>query len=356
MDGRARVDPAGVVGWGLPIFYAWIPLVAGPSLLSACRCPSSSTSLVLGPLALISCGLSPTASTGGCYAWAAAPFWVAGPVLAICGVLARGTARASSSTSSHLTGPASRTWRTSRRSSPCLRPPGLRSAPSGTAASDSALGAGVLGGVLIGLKPANGFFCRRSSSSSSPGAARVALGWAAGSRAGAPDARDLEATRPRDAALFSSRSRGTRQRRAARCSRQPLRPARLAPPVRGMERARSTCSGIFGFWSSSLVAGALGALRRNVRYGPLPDRLVRIVLHREGDVDPGRHVDDELLQAHPPGLCRLRAAGPCDRVPLAGHAAAADARLRAESWTLMPRSPLALCSPSWRGALPAVSS
>ena len=172
--------PQAFVGWGLPIFEAWIPLAAGPSLLTGLPVAILVNVLVLGPLALVLLWALADRLYGRVYAWAAAALWVAGPFLAI----ASFSARYRPSFEQYFLAPH---WAglTDLADFPSLvivlatALATVRAVQNGR--FGSALGAGVIGGVLIGLKPANGYLVpavvvllvawRRP---------RVALGWAGG--------------------------------------------------------------------------------------------------------------------------------------------------------------------------------
>jgi hypothetical protein len=77
--------PQAVIGPGLPIYYAWVPLVAGPTLLQGLPVIVLFQAVVLVPLALILFWLVADQLFGRIYAWAAALLWVAGPFLLIHG-------------------------------------------------------------------------------------------------------------------------------------------------------------------------------------------------------------------------------------------------------------------------------
>ena len=75
--------PQALIGWGLPIIWAWAPLAAGTSLLSGLPLILLVNTLVLGPLALVLVWALADQLYGRLYAWATALFWVLWPVLAI---------------------------------------------------------------------------------------------------------------------------------------------------------------------------------------------------------------------------------------------------------------------------------
>lgn len=77
--------PQAIVGWGLPVLYAWVPLVAGPSLISGIPVIVVLQVALLVPLALILFWLIADRLFGRVYAWAAAALWVAGPLLLLHG-------------------------------------------------------------------------------------------------------------------------------------------------------------------------------------------------------------------------------------------------------------------------------
>lgn len=77
--------PQAVVGFGLPVYYAWVPLVAGPSLLTGAAIISILQAVVLVPLALVLFWLVADQLFGRVYAWASAVLWVAGPLLLLRG-------------------------------------------------------------------------------------------------------------------------------------------------------------------------------------------------------------------------------------------------------------------------------
>jgi hypothetical protein len=77
--------PQAVIGPGLPIYYAWVPLVAGPSLLQGAAVIVLFQAIVLVPLALVLFWLVADRLFGRIYAWACALLWIAGPFLLIHG-------------------------------------------------------------------------------------------------------------------------------------------------------------------------------------------------------------------------------------------------------------------------------
>jgi len=77
--------PQAVVGYGLPVYYAWVPLVAGPSLVNGVAVIVLFQAIVLVPLALILFWAVADRLFGRVYAWFAAALWVAGPLLLLHG-------------------------------------------------------------------------------------------------------------------------------------------------------------------------------------------------------------------------------------------------------------------------------
>lgn len=77
--------PQTLVGWGLPVYYAWVPLVAGPTLLAGIKIIVAFQAIVLVPLALVLFWLVADRLFGRIYAWFAAALWVAGPLLLLHG-------------------------------------------------------------------------------------------------------------------------------------------------------------------------------------------------------------------------------------------------------------------------------
>jgi hypothetical protein len=77
--------PQAVVGYGLPVYYAWVPLVAGPSLLTGAAVIVLFQMIVLVPLALVLFWGVADRLFGRVYAWFAAALWVLGPALLLLG-------------------------------------------------------------------------------------------------------------------------------------------------------------------------------------------------------------------------------------------------------------------------------
>jgi hypothetical protein len=259
--------PQAYVGWGLPIFYAWIPLVAGPSLLNGLPVVVLFNVLVLGPLALVLLWALADRLFGRIYAWAAAALWVTGPLLA----LAAFTAGYRPRLEQYFLVPQ---WAglTDMSDFPSLvvvlaaAYATVRAVQNGR--FGSALGAGVLGGILIGLKPGNGFFVVAAAvllvASQRP---RLALGWAAGVTPGIATL-----------AIWKARGLGTLP---ILSSYAPVREA--SPPALGLSTNRYISLDWHHlsiewheladvFWDVRLlqfliVAGILGALRRDARNG-----------------------------------------------------------------------------------------
>src|SRR5581483_4102421 len=77
--------PQAVVGYALPVFYAWVPLVKGPTLVQGAPVIALLQLVVLVPLALVLFWATADRLFGRVYAWAAAALWVAGPLLLLHG-------------------------------------------------------------------------------------------------------------------------------------------------------------------------------------------------------------------------------------------------------------------------------
>ena len=77
--------PQAVIGPGLPVYYAWVPLVAGPTLLQGASVIVLFQAIVLVPLAFVLFWLVADRLFGRIYAWACALLWIAGPFLLIHG-------------------------------------------------------------------------------------------------------------------------------------------------------------------------------------------------------------------------------------------------------------------------------
>jgi hypothetical protein len=75
-----------VVGWGLPVFYAWVPLVTGTTLLSGLPVIVVFQALVLVPLTVVLVWLVADRLFGRLYAWGATAMWIAGPLLLVWGM------------------------------------------------------------------------------------------------------------------------------------------------------------------------------------------------------------------------------------------------------------------------------
>lgn len=83
------IIPQAVVGFGLPVYYAWVPLVTGTTLISGAAVIVLFQAIVLVPLALVLCWLVADRLFGRVYAWSVAALWVAGPLLLLHGFVPR---------------------------------------------------------------------------------------------------------------------------------------------------------------------------------------------------------------------------------------------------------------------------
>jgi hypothetical protein len=149
--------PPAAIGYGLPVYYAWAPLVAGPSLLNGAEVIALLQLIVLVPLALVLFWAIADRLYGRVYAWCAALLWVTWPLLALRGFVGSyhwvfdqlflaphwfGLTNMADLPS--MVAVLASLWLT-------LRAVDERS-------QTDALLAGLLGGVALGLKPANAFF------------------------------------------------------------------------------------------------------------------------------------------------------------------------------------------------------
>jgi hypothetical protein len=149
--------PRSVLGYGLPVLYLWVPWIAGPSLLQGSAVIAPLQAVVLVSLGLVCFWGVADRLFGRLYAWAAAVLWVLAPFLMLRGFRSDYHARFEqyflvphwfgwtnmgdlASTVAVL----ACTWATLR-------------AVDEHRLEDAVLG-GLLGGLAIGIKPANGFF------------------------------------------------------------------------------------------------------------------------------------------------------------------------------------------------------
>lgn len=79
------IIPQSVIGLGLPVYYAWVPLVMGTTLMQGAAAIVLFQAIVLVPLALVLFFLIADRLFGRVYAWCAAALWVAGPLLMLHG-------------------------------------------------------------------------------------------------------------------------------------------------------------------------------------------------------------------------------------------------------------------------------
>jgi hypothetical protein len=75
-----------VIGWGLPVYYGWVPLLTGTTLLSGLPVIVLLQVLVLVPLSVILFWLVADRLFGRLYAWGATALWVAAPPLLVWGM------------------------------------------------------------------------------------------------------------------------------------------------------------------------------------------------------------------------------------------------------------------------------
>ena len=152
-----RLVPPAAIGYGLPVYYAWIPLIAGPSLLNGLPVVAILQVAVLVPLALVLFWLVAERLFGRVYAWFAALLWVVAPLLMLLGFVKSYHAvfenfflaphwygLTNMADFPSLVAVLAAAWFTLRAID--------RADPT-----DYLLG-GLMAGVALGLKPANGFF------------------------------------------------------------------------------------------------------------------------------------------------------------------------------------------------------
>jgi hypothetical protein len=78
--------PQTVVGYGLPVLFAWVPLVAGPALVNGAVVVVLLQALVLVPLALVLVWAVADRIGGRLFAWWAAAAWICAPLLVLRGL------------------------------------------------------------------------------------------------------------------------------------------------------------------------------------------------------------------------------------------------------------------------------
>ena len=172
--------PQAIISFGLPVLYGWVPLVTGTTLLHGLPVIVVLQALLLVPLVLVLVWAVADRLYGRGYAAVAATVWAIGPVLLLWGFTASFRPQFEQNfLAPHWAGLTNMADLPSVAAVLACAWATLRAADSGR--FDHGIVAGVLGGVMIGLKPANGFFV--------PAVAvllvaawrpRVAAGWAAG--------------------------------------------------------------------------------------------------------------------------------------------------------------------------------
>ena len=172
--------PQAIISFGLPVLYGWVPLVTGATLLHGLPVIVVLQALVLVPLVLVLVWAVADRLFGRVYAACAATLWAVGPLLMLAGLThSYRPAFEQNFLAPHWAGLTNMADLPSVAAVLACAWATLRAADSGR--FDHGILAGVLGGVMIGLKPANGFFV--------PAVAvllvaawrpRVAAGWVAG--------------------------------------------------------------------------------------------------------------------------------------------------------------------------------
>src|SRR5579862_3119184 len=152
-----RIIPQATVSYGLPVFYGWVPLVAGPTLLTGAAVIVVFQAVVLVPLALVLFWLVADRLFGRIYAWYATAVWVAAPLLLIHGFIDRYHATFEQLfLAPHWFGLTNMAGLPSLVAVLACAWITLRWVDTGSP-TDAILG-GLLGGLTIALKPSNGFF------------------------------------------------------------------------------------------------------------------------------------------------------------------------------------------------------
>jgi hypothetical protein len=145
------------ISYGVPVLYAWVPLVTGTTLLAGLPVIVMLQLIVFVPLALVLLWAVADLLFGRLYAWVATLLWIAGPLLMLAGF--RADYRRSFKDlflAPHWVGMTNMADLPSLVAVLAAAWAALRLYERRTL-EDAAL-AGLLTGVLIGIKPGNGFF------------------------------------------------------------------------------------------------------------------------------------------------------------------------------------------------------
>jgi hypothetical protein len=148
--------PQAIISYGLPVLYAWVPLVAGPSLLDGLPLIAVAQVTVVVPLAVAGVWAVGNRLFGRRYAAVAAALWTFGPLLMIWGFTPGYRSEFEQLfLAPHWAGLTNMADQASLVAVLWAAWAALRAADSGQA--DDGVVAGVLAGVCIALKPANGY-------------------------------------------------------------------------------------------------------------------------------------------------------------------------------------------------------
>ncbi len=223
--------PQAVISYGLPVFYGWVPLVTGTTLLHGLPVIVPLQALILVPLVLVLVWAVADQLYGRAYAAVAAAIWAFGPLLMMLAVADR--YRPSFEQfflAPHWAGLTNMADLPSVAAVLATMWAALRAVDSGRV--DRALLAGAFAGVAIGIKPANAFFVPALVVLFAGGAAAPARARLRGRpRAGAADPDRLEVERARAPAHHLGVRRDARGGgRPGRGEHVELRAARLPPP------------------------------------------------------------------------------------------------------------------------------
>jgi hypothetical protein len=148
--------PQAIISYGLPVLYGWVPLVAGPSLLDGLPVIAVLQVTILVPLGVLGVWAVGDRLFGRRYAAASAALWTFGPLLMMWGFTYRYRAEFEQLfLAPHWAGLTNMADQASLVAVLWAVWAALRAVETGRA--DHGVVAGVLAGITIALKPANGY-------------------------------------------------------------------------------------------------------------------------------------------------------------------------------------------------------